>query len=274
MSKTTKLEKKIEEYCLSNIDSGFRRHLGASIIGRECARSIWYEFRWTKEANHGARVARLFNRGHREETVFADLLRQIEGIKLWSHDDNDEQFRIKGVYGHFGGSADGVCVGIPDSPKSKIVVEYKTHSDTSFKDLKKHGVKKSKYEHYVQVNMYAAGLNKAWFLYCAVNKNDDALFFEAGRVDELTVSRHLKRAEYIIFSNDPPPRISQTSTFFKCRMCRMHDVCWLDAAPAINCRTCVNSRPTTTGTWQCLKHTMCCLKDQKGCCDYESLFKQ
>ena len=25
---------------------GFRDHLGASIIGKSCARALWYDFRW------------------------------------------------------------------------------------------------------------------------------------------------------------------------------------------------------------------------------------
>lgn len=54
------------------------RRLGASQIGRECERQLWYGFRWATmgEAFDG-RMLRLFNRGHREEAVFVEELRGI-----------------------------------------------------------------------------------------------------------------------------------------------------------------------------------------------------
>ena len=31
---------------VADADDGFRDHLGASIIGKECRRALWYDFRW------------------------------------------------------------------------------------------------------------------------------------------------------------------------------------------------------------------------------------
>jgi hypothetical protein len=36
----------IDEYCVRTYDGGHRSHLGASLIGRECKRYLWYVFRW------------------------------------------------------------------------------------------------------------------------------------------------------------------------------------------------------------------------------------
>ncbi|MEO5365362.1 MAG: oxidoreductase, partial [Magnetococcus sp. WYHC-3] len=39
--------------------SGFRPHLGASLIGKECDRSLWLDFRWAARARFGGRMLRL-----------------------------------------------------------------------------------------------------------------------------------------------------------------------------------------------------------------------
>lgn len=51
-------------------NDGHRGHMGASLIGKECARSIWYDFFWATKSAFGGRMVRLFNRGHLEEGRF------------------------------------------------------------------------------------------------------------------------------------------------------------------------------------------------------------
>ena len=60
----------IDEYCVRTYDGGHRWHLGASLIGRECKRYLWYVFRWCLHEKTTGRQQRLFNRGHREEERF------------------------------------------------------------------------------------------------------------------------------------------------------------------------------------------------------------
>lgn len=36
-----------------------RPHLGASVIGKQCMREIWYGFRWSKKTNFSGRMLRL-----------------------------------------------------------------------------------------------------------------------------------------------------------------------------------------------------------------------
>src|SRR5690606_25468238 len=83
-----------------------------------------------------------------------------------------KQYRISHENGHFGGSGDGVAVGIPDlAPETPALTEWKTHNDKSFADLKKRGVRESKPEHYVQMCTYMRKMGLAVALYGAVNKN-------------------------------------------------------------------------------------------------------
>src|SRR6266540_1462894 len=74
-------------------EDAFRSHLGASMIGRECARELWYAFRWATARREGGRMVRLFNRGHLEEPRFVALLRMI-GCAVWQYDENKKQFRV------------------------------------------------------------------------------------------------------------------------------------------------------------------------------------
>jgi len=72
----------IDEYCVRTYDGGHRWHLGASLIGRECKRYLWYVFRWCLHEKTTGRQQRLFNRGHREEERFIEWLEGI-GFKIW-----------------------------------------------------------------------------------------------------------------------------------------------------------------------------------------------
>ena len=38
-------------------DTGFRAHLGASLIGKDCERALWFDFRWTTRAKQQAAAA-------------------------------------------------------------------------------------------------------------------------------------------------------------------------------------------------------------------------
>src|SRR5688572_4793950 len=76
----------IDQYAIDTYYEPFRWHLGASIIGHECSRYLWFSFRWCardegeatkRDANSHAnlgRKLRLFNRGHREEARFIEYL--------------------------------------------------------------------------------------------------------------------------------------------------------------------------------------------------------
>jgi hypothetical protein len=88
----TKIQNEIDAYCVRTYDGGHRKHLGASLIGRDCKRYLWYVFRWCKHVVTTGRQQRLFNRGHREEARFIEWLEGI-GFKIWFEDyDSDPLF--------------------------------------------------------------------------------------------------------------------------------------------------------------------------------------
>jgi hypothetical protein len=89
-----------------------RGYLGASAIGKECARELWYEFRKCSKPEFSGRLYRLFDRGHKEEFRFVEELRGI-GCEVHEVDTDGNQFEVIACDGHFKGHTDGAALGVP-----------------------------------------------------------------------------------------------------------------------------------------------------------------
>ena len=108
-------------------DDGFRPHLGASQIGKACERALWYDFRWVTRSGFPGRILRLFETGQLEEARIVRNLRRIGATVLEVDPETGRQWRVEAHGGHFGGSLDGVALGLPEAPKTWHVLEFKTH---------------------------------------------------------------------------------------------------------------------------------------------------
>lgn len=228
-----------------------RPHLGASEIGRPCDRALWYSFRWATKKTFDPRIKRLFKTGHLEEARFLEELRGI-GAEVYDRDpETNLQHRFSAVEGHFGGSCDAIGRGLPEAPKTWAIIEFKTHGEKSFNDLKAKGVEEAKPEHFAQMQVYMglAELDRA--LYLACNKNTDELYSQWIHFDKSRFDTLIKRAEYIIGSDTPPPRIKDDPTWYQCKMCDHHAICHNMRVPQKNCRTCCFASPTTNAAWEC-----------------------
>ena len=228
----------------------FRRHLGVSGIGRECSRELWYTFRWASKAVFEPRILRLFNRGHLEEARFLAMLEMI-GVQIWSGPADGGQFKLQGVGGHFGSALDGIALGVPDRPETPCLLEFKTSSDKEFKKVISNGVEKAKWVHYVQMQVCMAAYDLPAALYLVVNKNDDDLHAELVDYAPDIAARYYARAAEIILTADPPRKISDTPSWFQCKMCDHAKVCHYGMKAERNCRTCLNSEAISDGCWMC-----------------------
>lgn len=255
----------------------FRSHLGASGVGNDCARSIWYGFRWATLPQFDGRLLRLFNRGHLEEARFIAMLLSI-GVTVYQQDENGKQFRISGAGGHFGGSGDGIVVNLPDLPAGQpALAEYKTFGLKPFEKLKKEGVKVSKFVYYVQMQVYMKkmGIPVAFFL--AVCKNNDELYGEIIEYDSIVAEQFVNRGETLVFYREAPERINNSPGWFECKWCDHRPVCHLGQEPNRNCRTCYNSNVSDDGTWGCRKmdltHELTKEEQLAGCDKWEIMEK-
>jgi hypothetical protein len=253
-----------------------RGYLGASIIGHTCERYLWYNFRFCCKSEFNGRMRRLFKTGHLEEPrMVSDLL--AIGCEVHEVDPSTgEQFEINALGGHFSGHMDGCVLGLPESPKTWHVCEFKTHSNKSFTKLKKEGVKKAKPQHYAQMMVYMglSGMTRAFYL--AKNKDTDELYSERIHFNKEEFDSLMQRAERIVCASTPPEKIATRSDWYECSYCDARKICWPDSdsvslpVPSINCRQCCYSTPTMDGNahWKCEKHNRgLSIDDQKKACE-------
>lgn len=209
-----------------------RDYIGASEIGHVCERYLWLKFhRFVWPESFEPRMLRLFNRGHREEYQFESQLKAI-GFKIIDTCQGQRGF----AHGFFAGHWDGQV----ERDGLKYTVEYKTHSDKSFKMLVLDGVKESKPQHYAQMCTYAKEQGSDGMIYMAVNKNDDDLHIEVLPRDDAQAQRNAERAERIGSSFQPPAKIAKSVTDYRCKFCNAKKVCHGIGAMRVDCRNCAH----------------------------------
>lgn len=227
-----------------------RLYLGASIIGGPCERALWYAFRWSEMRQFDGRLYRLFQRGRNEEATIIEELRGI-GVEVSDTAPDGGQWGFVEFGGHFRGHIDGAVRNTPYAEKTWAVLEAKTHSLKSFKELAEKGVKDAKPEHWHQMNIYMGQLGMDRAMYYAVCKDDDRIHTEWLHFDQDQYDRMMGRAERIVFASEPLPRISEDAAWYQCKFCDYHAQCHGTAAPRATCRTCAHVTPERDGTWSC-----------------------
>lgn len=240
--------------------------LGISVgeIGTECDRALWYTFRWASRPEEiDGRKLSIFRTGDRWEEVMVSDLERI-GVEVWGQQD-----RIRLVHGFVRGKCDGKAIGIPEAPKTEHLCEFKSSNDKGFKEIVKKGCKEAKPLHYgqCQIGMHAFGLTRC--LYYVTNKNDDSRYTERLEYDVEYCLRQLARAERIVFSDEPPSRISEKADFFGCMFCKHKDVCHEGMMPRVTCRSCLHSQPEAGGDchWSCQRWSKPLgIDEQKNAC--------
>lgn len=232
-----------------------RTYLGASIIGKECARALWYDFRWASKEKFDGRMYRLFQSGHLAEPRLVADLRAI-GVEVHDVDPaTGKQFGFADHGGHMRGHMDACARMVPDGGRKWHVLEFKTASEKAFRELRIKGVAVAKPQHYAQMQWYMgqSGMERA--LYMAVNKNTDEIWAERIHFDRVYFERLQAKAEWIIFSQEPPERIKDDPKYYLCAWCPHNAVCHGHKVPALSCRTCVHATPERQGDgrWSCAK---------------------
>jgi hypothetical protein len=62
---------------------------------------------------------------------------------------------------------------------------------------------------------------------------------------------YIKLANDIIFLEKPQMKVSNSPSWWECKLCTYSKICHQDVAPEQNCRTCANGRPAAGGLWTC-----------------------
>jgi hypothetical protein len=202
-----------------------RKHLGASLIGSECERQVWYSFKHPKKVTD-ARLSRIFELGNIIEEHVLDILHK-SGFTVYEKTEDDKQFRVTSQDGELQGSIDGVVQGIPESDKPHVL-EIKSYNDKRFKTLSKETVRISDYKYYVQMQVYMHYLKLDRALFVAYNKNDSDIYIERIDYDETIALWAENRARKIYRAQDSAStdRCSTKSTDYRCRFCNYATECW------------------------------------------------
>ena len=265
-SQTLTIDAIYKHYETSNGD--WRRdHLGASLIGTECERSLWYTFRWASNPNFDGRMLRLFKTGYIEESRVVNDLRSI-GIELYDRDPSTgKQIHYSDFGGHFAGSLDAIGIKFPEAPATWHVVELKSSNTKSFQQMRLKGVEITKPSHYFQMQCYMHWSKLERAMYIMVCKETDAIYQERVYYNKEVAERLISKARRIIFSENPSFKISNDMESFGCRYCPHKNVCSGKELPEINCRTCAMATPEENGTWTCgrTENVICSSIQRAGC---------
>ena len=247
----------IDEFCETHFNDGFRKHLGASVIGKSCSRQLWYAFRWAQAEKIDGRTHRIFERGRREEELVWTYLR---GIGCEVHDldpDTQKQWRVSVHDGHFGGSMDArIKLPAKYGIDEWILAEVKTMSDTNWNRMVKEKVKVNKPEYWAQMNIYGylSEPKMRYALFIAVNKNNDSIHFELLKLDEAIAIDYIGKARDIVFAQEPPTKVAFSPANFICKFCPFSNICHYDQVVERNCRSCKYAKPGPDGSWLCGVH--------------------
>lgn len=266
MLDTVAIQNAIDEFSASQPEESYHVHipakkergyLGLSALGGECKRAVWFDFRKVASKSFPPRMLRLFRRGDVQEFQFNFLLRGI-GFTVYERDENGKQFKVTDFEGHLSGSMDGVGEApdkywIAGTTPIPFLIEYKTYNTKRFAKLQKEGVKVSDPKYYKQMIGYMGYNNLEAALFCAVNKDNDELYFEWVKFSKQEFKRLVNLAEEILSSQSPPDRISNISSWWQCTYCDFKPQCHEGKASLKSCRSCRWAEPSLEAMWKCTK---------------------
>ena len=222
-------------------DKTMRNYLGASSIGRECARELWYGYNGNTPNHFDAYSLMNFEDGHRTEDLTAERLRLVDGIELWTHDKNGKQFGFSDFDGQFRGHYDGIIKGLLQAPKKLHVWECKASGQKKFDEFvkikqrlgEKMTLKEWNFVYYIQAQIYMHYTNiDRHYLTVSLAGGRDYDSCRTEYVPEVA-EQYRARAEKIIKAKEPPPRINEKPDFYICRFCNYKDICRNEAIKTI-----------------------------------------
>ena len=214
MSKN-KLKKIIEAYQARDDDEA-RDYIGASSIGSECLRQIWFQFKGVQAQKVPTKFRRTWAIGKILEGLVVDWLVnagvKIERCATTFHAKNVPSFRGHiDAYIYFG--------------KKRSILEVKTAKDASFKIFDKKGLKVWNPQYYAQIQSYM-GMSGDHSTYIIVlNKDNSEIADEYITFDKAYYDKLEDKALMIANAVVQPPRVNGSPLFYQCKMCKFNKTC-------------------------------------------------
>lgn len=194
-----------------------RTYLGASSIGEECDRKLWYSYHQKKPIND-PRVHRIMDVGHWVESYALAMLKAA-GYEVF-YEENGSQFGFTDE--EVAGNADGVIM-LNNVPH---LLEIKSANDKRFQEMVRDGVERSNPIYFTQMQVYMKYLELDQALYFVVNKNNCDIHMEIVKYEKIKADYAINRGKEIVRSEKEPERKYQSKAFFKCKFCDYRQECW------------------------------------------------
>lgn len=210
-----KLTKIIENH-QTHIKDGVRDYIGASSIGSDCWRQIWYEFNGYEGSQIPPKTRRTWDIGKNlEGLVYEWLISAGVDIRVMQGDHYSEDLPF------FRGHSDGIV----KIDKEFHIIEIKTAKDASFKIFLKDGVKLWNSRYYAQLQSYMglSGVNSAYIL--VLNKDNSEISDELVHFDKDFYETLKNKAQMIANAELPPPRINSSPIWYECKLCKFNKEC-------------------------------------------------
>ena len=204
------------ESAQERIEDDVRDYIGASSIGSDCLRQIWYQFKGIKAEKVPTKFRRTWDIGKRLEGLILDWLENA-GVKIERVNVKLNSKNIPAFQGHIDALA------FIDDKSS--ILEVKTAKDASFKIFVKKGAKIWNFQYYAQIQSYMgmSGIFSAYIL--VLNKDNSDISDELVTFDEDFYNRLEDKAQMIYGANIEPPKINGSPLWFQCKMCKFNKVC-------------------------------------------------
>lgn len=215
MSKN-ELSKKIEKI-QSRDDRKTRDYIGASTIGSDCLRQIWYEYNGFQATQVPTKMRRTWTIGRVLEGTILDWLTEagLDITRTWGD-------LVANDMPYFRGHLDSVWM---KNGKPFAILEIKTAKDASFVIFVKKGIKLWQPQYYAQIQTYMgmSGIHRAYIL--VLNKDTSDISDEIVLFDEVFYQKLQEKASMIANAHAAPPKINGSPLWYQCKMCKFNKVC-------------------------------------------------
>jgi len=201
----------------SSDDRKPRDYIGASIIGSDCLRQIWYEFKGFESEDVPSKMRRTWEIGRALEGTILRWIKET-GIELFS---DWPQLEAEGMP-YFKGHVDSIWM---KDGKAFAIIEAKTAKDSSFNKFVKSGLQMWNPQYYAQVQAYMgmSGIHLAYII--VLNKDNSDISDEMVNFDGAFYQDLILKAKMVARAEMPPPRVNNSPLWFQCKMCKFNKEC-------------------------------------------------
>jgi len=212
------ITKKIEEH-QARTESSARNYIGASIIGSDCLRQIWYEYNETVSVDIPPKTWRTWDIGKRLELLVMDWMSDA-GISLGILPEPNLKSKIVPT---FRGHVDSICLN--ENGTIDSIIEIKTAKESSYNVFTKKGLKSWSSQYYAQIQSYMgmSGIHKAYVI--VLNKDSSDISDELIDFDEKFYRQLEYKAMMISEAVTMPPRVHDSPIWYQCKTCKFNKIC-------------------------------------------------